>query len=82
MNLWFGTVPVFLIAATGAILLLRRWRKPAFKILAALNIAVMAGSLALLAGALTAAPAAASGEWLQRLPRQPPIRHPGPAAPR
>ncbi|QCB97760.1 ATPase [Arthrobacter sp. PAMC25564] len=61
MNLWFGTVPVFLIAATGAILLVRRWRKSAFKILAALNVAVMVGSLALLAGALSAAPAAASG---------------------
>lgn len=61
MNLWFGTVPVFLIVATGAILLVRRWRKSAFKILAALNVVVMGGSLALLAGALSAAPAAASG---------------------
>ncbi|WP_427007704.1 ATP synthase subunit C [Pseudarthrobacter sp. H2] len=61
MNLWFGTIPVFLIAATGAILLVKRWRKSAFKILAALNVAVMGGSLALLAGALSAGPAAASG---------------------
>jgi V/A-type H+-transporting ATPase subunit K len=61
VNLWFGAVPVFLIAATGAILLVKRWRKSAFKILAALNVAVMGGSLALLAGALNAAPAAASG---------------------
>lgn len=60
MNLWFGAIPVFLIAATGAILAVRRWRKSAFKILAALNIAVMAGSLAVLAGALTAGPAAAA----------------------
>jgi V/A-type H+-transporting ATPase subunit K len=61
VNLWFGTVPVFLIAATGAILLARRWRKSAFRILAALNVAVMGGSLALLLGALNAPPAAASG---------------------
>ncbi|XAS65571.1 ATP synthase subunit C [Micrococcaceae bacterium Sec5.8] len=61
MNLWFGAIPIFLIAATGAILLVRRWRKSAFKILAALNIAVMGGALAVLAGALNAAPAAASG---------------------
>jgi V/A-type H+-transporting ATPase subunit K len=61
MNLWFGAIPVFLIAATGAMLLVRRWRKSAFKILAALNIAVMGGALAVLAGALNAVPAAASG---------------------
>ncbi len=61
MTLWFAALPVFLLAATGAVLLVRRWRNPAFKILAALNIAVMAGSLALLAGAWSAGPAAASG---------------------
>jgi V/A-type H+/Na+-transporting ATPase subunit K len=61
VNLWFGTVPVFLIAATGAILLVRRWRKSAFKVLAALNVLVMGGSLILLLGALNAPPAAASG---------------------
>lgn len=61
MNLWFGALPVFLLAASGAILLVRRWRKSAFKILAALNIAVMGGALAVLASALSAAPAAASG---------------------
>jgi V/A-type H+/Na+-transporting ATPase subunit K len=61
VNLWFGTVPVFLIAATGAILLVRRWRKSAFTVLAALNVLVMGGSLVLLLGALNAPPAAASG---------------------
>lgn len=61
MNLWIGAVPVFLLAATAAVLLARRWRGAAFKILAAVNVAVMVGSLALLAGALSAAPAAASG---------------------
>lgn len=61
MNLWFGAVPVFLIAATGAVFLVGRRRKAAFRILATVNVAVMAGSLALLAGALSPAPAAASG---------------------
>ncbi|MGO4227253.1 ATP synthase subunit C [Arthrobacter sp. YAF34] len=61
MNLWFGAIPVFLIAATGSILLIKRWRKSAFKILAALNVAVMGGALAVLAGALSAGPAAATG---------------------
>lgn len=61
MNLWFGAIPVFLLAAAGAVLLVRRWRKSAFKILAALNVAVMGAALAVLAGALSAAPAAASG---------------------
>ena len=61
MNPWLATIPVFLIAATGAVLLVKRWRKSAFKILVAVNIAVMAGALALLAGALTAGPAAAAG---------------------
>lgn len=61
MNLWLATIPVFLIAATGAFLLIKRRRKPVFKILAALNIAVMAGALALLAGLLSSGPAAAAG---------------------
>jgi V/A-type H+-transporting ATPase subunit K len=62
VNLWFGAIPVFLIAATGAVLLVKRWRKSAFKVLAALNVAVMGGALALLAGALSAGPAAATGQ--------------------
>ncbi|MGY3320910.1 ATP synthase subunit C [Arthrobacter sp. TE12232] len=62
MNLWFGAIPVFVIAATGAVLLVKRWRKSAFKVLAALNVAVMGGALALLAGALSAGPAAATGQ--------------------
>lgn len=59
MNLWFGAIPVFLIAAAGVIISIKRWRKSAFKVLAALNVAVTAGALALLAGALSAGPAAA-----------------------
>lgn len=61
MNPWLATIPVFLIAATGAVLLVKRWRKSAFKILVAVNVAVMVGALALLAGALTAGPAVAAG---------------------
>jgi V/A-type H+-transporting ATPase subunit K len=61
VNPWFGAIPVFLIAAAGASLLVKRWRKSAFKVLAALNVAVMGGALALLAGALSAVPAAATG---------------------
>jgi len=60
VNLWFGTIPVFLIAATGAVFLIKRWRKRALRMLAGLNIVLMAGALALLAGALGAAPAAAA----------------------
>ncbi|ALE91968.1 ATPase [Arthrobacter alpinus] len=61
MNPWLATIPVFLIAATGAVLLAKRWRKSAFKILMAVNVAVMVGALALLASALTAGPAVAAG---------------------
>ena len=61
MNLWLVTIPVFLIAATGAVLLVKRWRKSAFKFLLAINIAVMVGALALLVGALSSGPAAAAG---------------------
>ncbi len=61
MNLWVGAIPVFLIAATGGVLLVKHRRKSAFKILAALNVAVMAGALVLLAGALSAGPATATG---------------------
>lgn len=60
MNPWFAAIPVFLIAATGAVLLVKRWRKSAFKILMAINIAVMVGALALLASAMTAGPAVAA----------------------
>lgn len=60
MNLWFGAIPVFLIAAAGAIILIRRRRKSAFRVLAALNLAVTGAALVLLAGALSAGPAAAT----------------------
>ena len=61
MNLWLGSIPVFLLATTGAILLVKRRRKTGLKLLVGINAAVMAGALALLATALNAGPAAASG---------------------
>jgi V/A-type H+-transporting ATPase subunit K len=60
MKLWLGTVPVFLLAATGAFLLIRRRRATGLKLLVGVNAAVMVGALALLATALSAGPAAAS----------------------
>jgi V/A-type H+/Na+-transporting ATPase subunit K len=61
VNLWLGSIPVFLLATTGAILLVKRRRKTGLKLLVGINAAVMAGVLALLATALNAGPAAASG---------------------
>ena len=61
MNLWLGSIPVFLLATTGAILLVKRRRKTGLKLLVGINAAVMAGVLALLPTALNAGPAAASG---------------------
>jgi len=60
VNLWLGSIPVFLLATTGAILLVKRRRKTGLKLLVGINSAVMAGALALLATALNAGPAAAS----------------------
>jgi V/A-type H+-transporting ATPase subunit K len=61
VNLWLGSIPVFLLATTGAILLVKRQRKTGLKLLVGINATVMAGALALLATALNAGPAAASG---------------------
>ena len=60
MSLWLGSIPAFLLVATGAILALRHRGKSAFKWLAGLNVAVMVAALALLAMALNAGPALAS----------------------
>jgi V/A-type H+-transporting ATPase subunit K len=67
VNLWLAATPVFLISATGAVLLVKRWRKSAFRILMALNIAVMGGALVLVIGALNAVPAAATGRAVPAL---------------
>ena len=61
MNIWLGIIPVFVVATTGAILLMKRRAKGGFRLLVGLNAAVMAGTLALLKTALIAGPAAASG---------------------
>ena len=61
MNLWLGTIPVFVVATIGAMVFVRRRRKSGLKLLVGINAAVMAGALALLATALNAGPAAASG---------------------
>jgi V/A-type H+-transporting ATPase subunit K len=59
MNPWLWTLPVILLAATATVFCVKRWRKTAHTLLAALNIAVMAGVLALIAVALGAGSAAA-----------------------
>ena len=61
MNLWLGTIPVFVVATIGAMVLVRRRRKAGFKLLVGINATVMAGALALLATSLNAGPAAAAG---------------------
>jgi V/A-type H+/Na+-transporting ATPase subunit K len=61
VNLWLGTIPVFVVATIGAMVFVRRRRKSGLKLLVGINAAVMAGALALLATALNAGPAAASG---------------------
>ncbi|HEY5247537.1 MAG TPA: ATP synthase subunit C [Dermatophilaceae bacterium] len=60
MNIWLGSVPVFVAAAMGASWLLKRRRKEGLKVLVGLNAAVMVGAVTLLATALNASPAAAS----------------------
>ena len=60
MNLWFGSIPVFVAATTGAVLLMKLRAKPGLKLLMGINAAVTAGGLALLATALNAGPAAAA----------------------
>jgi V/A-type H+-transporting ATPase subunit K len=61
VNLWLGGIPVFVLATTGAIQLLKCRRKARLKLLVGINVTVMAGALTLLAIALNAGPAAASG---------------------
>jgi V/A-type H+-transporting ATPase subunit K len=56
VNIWLGTIPAFLLATAGAILVMRRWRKTGITALVVVNVVVMVGALA-----LTASPAVASG---------------------
>ncbi len=61
MNPWITSIPVFVVAASAAAVILIRWRKAGPKVLVAVNAAVLAFALALLASALNAAPAIAAG---------------------
>ena len=61
MSIWLDSIPVFVVATAGAILLMKRRAKGGLKLLVGLNAAVMAGALALVATALIAGPATASG---------------------
>ncbi len=60
MNIWLGTIPVFLLAAVGAIVLMRRRGKSGVTLLVGINAVVMIGALALVVTALTAPPAVAA----------------------
>jgi len=68
MNIWLGSVPVFVVATIGAIQLLKRRHKEGLKLLVGVNVAVMVGALAILATALNASPAAASGGAVSAMP--------------
>jgi len=61
MNPWITSIPVFVVAASAAAVILIRWRKAGPKVLVAVNVAVLGFALALLVSALNAAPAAADG---------------------
>lgn len=60
MSIWLGTIPVFLLAAAGAVVLLRRRQKRGVALLAGINVAVMVGALVVLAMALNGDPATAA----------------------
>jgi V/A-type H+-transporting ATPase subunit K len=68
VNIWLGSVPVLVVATIGAIQLLRRRRKGGLKLLVGINAAVMVGALALLATAMNASPAVASGGAVPGVP--------------
>ena len=61
MNPWIASIPVFVVAASTAAVVLRRWRRSGPKVLVAVDVAVLGFALALLLSALNAAPAAADG---------------------
>jgi len=61
MNPWITSIPVFVVAASAAAVILIRWRKAGPKVLVAVNVAVLGFALALLVSALSAASAAADG---------------------
>lgn len=61
MNPWTAGIPVFVVAAATAVVVLRRWRRAGPKVLVAVDVVVLGFALALLLSALNAAPAAADG---------------------
>jgi V/A-type H+/Na+-transporting ATPase subunit K len=61
VSIWLGSIPAFVVAATGAILLMKRQRKQGLTLLLGINVAVLVGALALATTALNAGPAVASG---------------------
>jgi V/A-type H+-transporting ATPase subunit K len=60
VNPWIGTVPVFLLATAGALLLVRRRRRTGLTFLVGVDIALLVGALAALATVLGGTPAAAA----------------------
>ncbi|MDJ0348016.1 ATP synthase subunit C [Cryobacterium sp. PH29-G1] len=60
MTIWLGTIPVFLLAAGGAFMLMKRRGKSGITLLVGINVAVMVGALALVVTALNATPAVAA----------------------
>jgi len=60
VTLWLGTIPVFLLAAAGAFVLMKRRGKSGLTLLVGINAAVMVGALALVVTALNAGPATAA----------------------
>lgn len=60
MNIWLVAIPVFLLAAAGAFVLMKRRGKSGVTLLVGINAAVLVGALALVATALNAVPATAA----------------------
>jgi V/A-type H+-transporting ATPase subunit K len=60
VNPWIGTVPAFLLATVGALLLVRRRRRTGLTFLVGVDIALLVGALATLATVLGGTPAAAT----------------------
>ena len=61
MNPWLASIPIIVVAASAAAMVLIRWRTAGPRVLVAVNAAVFMVAVALLASGLNAAPAAAAG---------------------
>jgi V/A-type H+-transporting ATPase subunit K len=62
MNVWLAVLPVFVLAAGGTVLALRRWRKKSVLALGAVNIALLVAGGAFLVIALTSQPTEAAAQ--------------------